>query len=385
MKKSEIKLVVMEIVMLSILFLNFFIKNILDQKKLILLIILFILITSKTVGYERSRKLQNKKVIILVALYSISFLVLIYGLGLFTGYQNNSYSMALWSIVNNVTPVVILILTTEILRYEICKKGENNKLVLSIAVILFTLIDVVMLLHLYDTNELGDLIKLLTVVVVPSLSKNYILCNWSKKYGFVANMVYEAVFGLYEYVMPILPNLGDYLESVCFFLIPIMMKYIIKDGMCENEEEDVRDKKKRIIITRVVGSVSTIVILIIIGLCSNIMPYWIAAVGSGSMDPTIKVGDAVIVDKTITNHIEKLKVGEVIVFRVKDSIYTHRIVEKNEENGTYVIKTKGDREGNVVDDWVVTNSDIIGVVRFKISYIGYPTVLLNRLIKESKS
>ena len=117
-----------------------------------------------------------------------------------------------------------------------------------------------------------------------------------------------------------------------------------------------------------------------IALFSNLFPIWIAAVGSGSMEPTIMIGDAIIVDKSVAKDPSKLTVGDVLVFKIQDTIYTHRIIEIKKVNGNLAMITKGDREGQAVDTWVVTSENIIGRVKFKISYVGWPTVWLSRMV-----
>ena len=64
---------------------------------------------------------------------------------------------------------------------------------------------------------------------------------------------------------------------------------------------------------------------------------------------------------------------------------THRIINIDVINDEYFISTKGDRVGNVVDDWLVKRKDVIGVVKFRIPYVGYPTVWLNNLLKEENN
>ena len=157
-----------------------------------------------------------------------------------------------------------------------------------------------------------------------------------------------------------------------------------QNTLTKEKKVTIERKKAKNIFSNIFIGICVLLIVIIISLYSNIFSYWIAVVGSGSMSPTIQVGDAIIVDKTIKNHLENLKVGDILVFRMKDSIYTHRVVDIKEENSTYLISTKGDRKGQVIDNWTVKNDDIVGIVKFKVSYIGYPTVLLNRFIKENK-
>jgi hypothetical protein len=61
--------------------------------------------------------------------------------------------------------------------------------------------------------------------------------------------------------------------------------------------------------------------------------------------------------------------------------YTHRIINITEKNNNYYIKTKGDYKDNAEDAWIVTKSDIVGKVVYKIKYLGLPSVWLHNLIK----
>jgi signal peptidase I len=56
----------------------------------------------------------------------------------------------------------------------------------------------------------------------------------------------------------------------------------------------------------------------------------------------------------------------------------HRIEKIKTIDGVRHIITKGDNNKEV-DDWVVLDEDIIGLYKFKIPYIGYPTALIHKL------
>ena len=55
---------------------------------------------------------------------------------------------------------------------------------------------------------------------------------------------------------------------------------------------------------------------------------------------------------------------------------------KLKEKGKYSISTKGDRKGQAVDSWLVSNDEVVGVVVAKVKYVGYPTVWLSRIMEE---
>lgn len=108
----------------------------------------------------------------------------------------------------------------------------------------------------------------------------------------------------------------------------------------------------------------------IVGLALNIQtPFLVVA--SGSMTPTLNVGDVIVVKGV---NVEELKVGDIIVFNPPKPYYNgvpwvHRIISIQKINGELYIRTKGD--ANIYPDpFTLTKSEIIGLVIFKLPYIG---------------
>ena len=92
---------------------------------------------------------------------------------------------------------------------------------------------------------------------------------------------------------------------------------------------------------------------------ANIFGYSFFEVATGSMSPTIEVGDVVITK--ITKDVNK---NDVIVYKDGESIITHRLIEKNEEE----IITRGD--ANNSEDKPIQTSQILGKVIYIIPQIG---------------
>ena len=123
-------------------------------------------------------------------------------------------------------------------------------------------------------------------------------------------------------------------------------------------------------------------LLMLIALISGKFQYTIMGVGSDSMHPYIDRGDAVLLNSSVNKN--KLKTGDVIAFENDNKVVIHRLFEiKEEKDKTYYI-TKGDAN-NTTDDIEVTYSDIVGVVKFRIKYLAYPTVYLNDLFSKGVS
>ena len=75
------------------------------------------------------------------------------------------------------------------------------------------------------------------------------------------------------------------------------------------------------------------------------------------------------------------KKGTILVYNHDKKIIVHRIVKVINNNGNISFITKGDNN-NANDSWTVSSNDVIGTTRFKIKYIGMPTVMLNDLLNK---
>lgn len=84
---------------------------------------------------------------------------------------------------------------------------------------------------------------------------------------------------------------------------------------------------------------------------ANIFGYTFFEVATGSMEPTIDVGDAIIVK--ITNEVNE---NDIIVCNKDNAFITHRLIRIEEEN----FITKGD--ANNTEDEPMNKSDLVGKV-----------------------
>lgn len=98
---------------------------------------------------------------------------------------------------------------------------------------------------------------------------------------------------------------------------------------------------------------------------------------SGSMRPELDIGDVVVV-KNVKE--DELNIGDIISFRQGQSVITHRISNKIEEDGKIEYKTKGDNN-NTEDLQTINYKTIEGKVVKKISKIGIVVIALqNKMI-----
>ncbi|NWG10029.1 MAG: signal peptidase I [Nitrososphaerales archaeon] len=141
--------------------------------------------------------------------------------------------------------------------------------------------------------------------------------------------------------------------------------------MAEGDSQSIKIDKKKLLkatayIFIVLAIISAVWLVPRVALGTS-TPFF--SVSSGSMIPTLNVGDYIVVKAESFNN---LNVSDIIVFYSPwdpDEIIVHRIYAINHEQE--IIRTKGDNN-DYVDPWSVTKEDYIGkYTGFKIPYLGY--------------
>ena len=121
----------------------------------------------------------------------------------------------------------------------------------------------------------------------------------------------------------------------------------------------------------VVGAL--IVILFLMPLLQR-TPLPFVVVMSGSMEPSLKPGDLLVI-KGIKR--KKPEIGDIVVYnsRKQGMLIVHRVVDIEDSKGNRVFFTKGDAMEFV--EWErVEMLDVIGYVTWRIRYLGLPTYLV---------
>jgi len=379
-KTSEIKLFLIEVFTLIILVINAFFLSIFNLYTLSLFLLFMLIITILLVGFEREKITNKKKNIKIILTFTISLLIIKYGLGLLSGFLYSPYSKSLVGIFRNVFPVLLLVIVSEVFRYDMIVKSSKNKILFVGSILIFTLS------YLNITNDLTNITSLKRTVEIVStdilmvLFENIALSFLSRNYGYSGALSYSLVMNLYIYFVPIVPGLGDYLEAAVMIGFPIIT-LIFSNYLLEATKKENYDPRDKHIFARLIRFVLVMGIIILVALNSNLFRYWIAVIASGSMEPTIKIGDIIVIDKSYKERIDEVQEGDVLVFGMNGKIYTHRVVKVNVKNNEYSFITKGDRENQSIDSWVVTKNELIGVTKYTIKGLGLPAIWLKNAIE----
>lgn len=371
MKKDKVIEYILLIIICTVTFFNLFLLNVEIQKTILtVFLIIYTIIVFKILKFRKIDNKNKKKIIILFLGFSILFILILYFIGIYSGFYKNVNSGNNKVFLNTVVPYTICIICSEIIR-QIFVAKENKKTTLFMTLAL-VLTEIAIFTNLSKVWNLEEMLVLIGYIVFPSVSTN-LLCNYIvKKYGLIPNVLYRTITSLYIYTFGILPDVYIFFQSIYKIIFPYII-YIVVDDFFENTKFRKIVKKEKISLISL--TISIIIVISIVMLVSCKFKYGVLVVGSTSMTGTIDKGDAIIYKKFEGEQLEK---GQVIVF-IKDDIKTIHSIENVEiKNNEIIYFTKG-TNNQQQDEGYRTVKDIIGTVKFKIMAIGWPTIWLNEV------
>ena len=224
----------------------------------------------------------------------------------------------------------------------------------------------------YNLSETEGVFVFISVVVLPVISRELLCSYLAYKVSYLPALIFKLVITLYEFVMPIIPDLGYYLYASFNIFLVFFIYFISSKSIDYAEKAKVYVNKST---RRVIYIPILVFLLLIVLLISGLLKYKMIAIGSDSMVPAYGRGDAVIYVKADAEDVKK---DDIVVFVKEDIIVTHRAVGVTKNGNEILIRTKGDAN-NAPDNFTLKGSDVLGIVEYRVKYIGYPTVWINEL------
>ena len=373
MKKSYVKIILFIFTFSLIFLMNSFVFKLLDQNMLNIFLLLLLVVLYILLGFEKDRHRYTKDIILEIIIILISFFLIYYLIGILIGFARNNNYLTRTSILNIILPIIIYILIKEFLRYQLLMKSRESRTLIIFVCCFFIIIDNIMLFSAHTIRFDKDTFLIIALFFLPSITEN-ILCTYlGLRFGYKPGILYLLIIDLYKYLLPIIPNPNEYLYSLIFLLLPLFVLIMVRNWLKKDRTEiliveDYRQQKKEILWFIPLVICTSVLIYTV----SGYFRYYAIAVASGSMETKISKGDVAIVDKKIN----KLEVGDILAYKYEGKIVVHRVYKIINTNGEYFVYTKGDANKEY-DKYKITEDMFIGVVKFKVPFVGYPTVLLN--------
>ena len=373
MKKSYIKLIIFSLTIILFLICNSFIFKIFNTLYLSFFMLFLLLLVKIMFGFEKDNHRYTKDVMMHLLIILISFFLIYYLSGLIISFSKTGNYFTFNGLTSIILPLIFYIFVKEYLRYTLVTKSSESIPLIILICILFICFDSTVAFSINDLSLSKSTFLLFSVTFIPLITEN-ILCTFiTYNFGYKPNILYLLIIKLYPYLLPIVPNPNEYVYSMIFFLLPIVILYklqkFIKNDRVNIEVESVKQKNYFYYIPLIVITIISVYFV------SGYFKYYAIAVATGSMVPNINKGDVVIVNQKYNEN--DLKKGIVIAYKYNEKIVVHRIY-KIIKSKDIIIYTKGDAN-NEVDKWKVSKDMVIGTVKQKIPIIGYPTVWLNEM------
>ena len=375
MKKVEIYLIEF-LLFISIIVFNTFIKN---SYLLALSIILIGIYSIIRFGLMKDNNYSKQSISKIVISCLLAYFITIYLLGILLGFNKTPYTLNTKFIFGVVILESIVIIFEELIRYIICRNTQHKKIPLIIYTIILSILNIIIEINGFNLSDNEMIFIFISTVVLPVISREMLCSYMTYKVSYVPSIIFKLTIILYELLLPIIPQLGNYLYAVFNVGLPYMIYFFVSKTL--HYKDKIKEHQKRAIIQIAFTPVLALLIILVM-LVSGLFTNTIISIGSNSMKPTYSRGDAVIFKKTKPKDI---KAGQILVFKKGNRIVTHRViyVEKNEYS--YRFKTQGDAN-NAPDAYKVEQSEVLGVVKRRIKYVGYPTLWFNDVYtgKETK-
>jgi len=293
-----------------------------------------------------------------IIIYSASFIIT----GLISGFGINTLIFTPLTLLLRTTLLVSTILFLESTRVLLIQKSLLSA---HSAIAVFMTATISSILYTYILEgapySFNWLIKYFAL-----LAYNTVLSIIAWHYGLKTQLLNVFCYVLLFQLSPILviPS------SLVIYILPISLQSIFISGLLYTLAKPT-SSYKIFLASKPVSKLTSLVLIIfsISLLCSFILGVRFLAITSGSMSPSINIGDIVV---SIPVSISNIQPGDIIIFKGPSSLIVHRVLENYNET-CYV--TKGDANENPDPLWAC-NDNIIGKVVITIPIIGLPAVYL---------
>ncbi len=212
--------------------------------------------------------------------------------------------------------------------------------------------------------------EFLPLVADNCLAAGLVFCG-----GAAASLTYFGSLSAFQYLFPFLPSLPWIGDCALGTLVPVFLLLAVLEQhrILSNGQPTRSQEPMGPFIAALVLSVA------FAWFVSGVFPIYPSVVLTGSMEPLIQPGDAVLIRKfSSEDEIYHLSKNDIINFKREDISITHRIVAVlYDESGNVSFQTKGDNNQSP-DDIIVQPQDLNGIVENVVPKVGLPVLWLKQ-------
>ncbi len=318
--------------------------------------------------------INSKQVWLIIGVIGLLYFVFYYVSAVYFGLTKTGYGLKSDIILEFIIPIAIVIIGTEIVRYVLC--AQKDKWANAFAYLIALCADVLICATIPAMTNMATFMEVIGLTLFPGILYNLLYNYLSVRYGFVPIIIYKAFTVWAFYLIPYGSAISYSLISFINMLIPIAI-FLFIDSLYERKRRYALGNTSKF--WRVVSKVLTVIVIILmiatIMVISNQFYIGAYVIATDSMTGELNRGDVAIYER----YEEQLIIeGQVIVFEQSGSVIVHRVVDIEIINGITRYYTKGDANEDR-DAGYIFDSDIIGLVTYKLPLFGYPTLWVRSL------
>ena len=300
--------------------------------------------------------------------------------GILSSFGESPYSHTPLYLALNIVFFMSTIFGVELSRAYIIKTCCQRRptLALGLIAIFYATITISLSRFLFlDLSPLG-LTEFSSSVFLPALAESLFATYLTYLSGPTSAITYRGILQGFEWLSPILPNLSWSLKALIGVMIPTVGFLTIHQSTIPHYIR----KNRRLVKVKKSSTLGWIAVamtsVLAIWGSTGMLGFRPSIISSGSMTPTLQVGDVIVTVETSPNNI---KIGDIIQYSGENEIIAHRVVDIKQQGSTQYFITKGD-DNNAPDPDPVSPSQVIGKTVFTIPKLGWASIILKTFFAE---
>jgi len=339
-------------------------------------------------GMEKIGTWTNKRIVLMALLVAVFQIFLLVDAGLINKFGKSPMSFTPTGIAINLMLVSSTLLGMELSRGYLARNLSRKRpaLTLTVITLLYTFASASIFALLNFQNPL-IYSKFMGETFLPTLTANLLATYLAMLSGPIASLAYRAPIQAFWWFSPILPDISWGYKSLIGVMSPTIgfiainmattPRDMIKAGIPVKREPIIKTRKTQ---KSLKGWLAISIFLVLaVWMSTGLLGFYPTVVGSGSMQPTLNVGDLAIV---IQIKPSQIKVGDIIQYWQDEEMKLHRVVEITESETGKIFITKGDANPAPDPDLVFPNQ-IRGKLIYTIPKLGWISITLKNIAAEA--
>lgn len=297
--------------------------------------------------------------------------------GVLYGFGYSPYAREPLHMLENAFYLVTLVAGVEASRAYVLNSLRRRSEYLSLAVV--SVLWAALLIPVINYESLSSTEGAFTLAgatLLPALSLSVLASYLALHGGALPAFLYHAGVRAFEWFSPILPNIEWTIVAFVGTIVPVTSAICIRGAIVAPQEE-VRESKPFD-----VSAPWIVVTMLLVGLLwfnTGLLGVTPSVVSGVSMEPSMEVGDVVLMRETDP---ENIKVGDVIQYRVPVGSIIHRVIEIEETDTGLVFITQGDN--NNTPDEPVLESQVEGRIVYTIPKVGWVPIKIGDVLNMAR-